>query len=99
MSARAKWHLPAAFTDTGPARDTERAGEVAAIITQEIYVGGAGRLGAGEREQGLEGQYWGRREKNNSTETLCSGRKSNKGVYRPRTARRDSLQIVSGIFH
>ena len=49
MSARATWHLPAAFTDTGPARDTERAREVAVIITQEIYVGGVARLGAGEK--------------------------------------------------
>lgn len=48
MSARATWHLPEAFTDTGPARDTERAREVAVIITQEIYVGGAGRLGQGK---------------------------------------------------
>ena len=33
----------------GQPRDTERAREAAAIITQEIYVGPAGRLGAGEK--------------------------------------------------
>lgn len=33
----------------GQPRDTERACEAAAIITQEIYVGGVARLGAGEK--------------------------------------------------